>query len=322
MEPTTHTLTGLMMSRAGLNRYVSHATPLLMLAANIPDIDLVTLLGGAQNYFFYHRWITHAIAAAPVMAILPVLVVRLFAGKNFALLPAYVLSLIGVASHLLLDFTNPYGIRLFLPFSSDWPKLEITGVVDLWISVILFGALLGPLLSNMVSSEIGSKKGGGRMAATFALVFLLAYDTARYFLHERAIAVQEARLYEGSPPKKVSAMPDYFNPMVWRGIVETDTLLVVQNVHLVIDLDPTAGRIYYKPPVVPAMEAARQTRPFQELLKFTPFPFWRVTPVDQPEHGTKVEVMDLRFGDPQEPRFVSTAIVDSGNRVVRAWFQF
>jgi hypothetical protein len=129
--------------------------------------------------------------------------------------------------------------RLFLPFSDAWPKLEITGVVDIWISLVLFAALLGPLLSNMVSSEIGSKSGGGRGAAIFALIFLLAYDTGRYFLHERAIAVQEARLYEGAPPKKISAMPDYFNPMVWRGIVETDTLMVVQNVHLVVDLDPT-----------------------------------------------------------------------------------
>jgi hypothetical protein len=70
------------------------------------------------------------------------------------------------------------------------------------------------------------------------------------------------------------------------------------------------------------MQAAGRTKPFEELLKFSPFALWRVSAVDQPERGSKVEVMDLRFGDPQEPRFVSTAIVDEGNRVVRSWFEF
>ncbi|HUS07241.1 MAG TPA: metal-dependent hydrolase [Bryobacteraceae bacterium] len=322
MENSTHTLTGLMLSRAGLNRCMPHAAPLLMMAANVPDLDIVWLLGGAETYFFHHRWITHAIAAAPVMALLPVFVLWLFVRKQLFFWRAYGLSLIAVASHLLLDWTNPYGIRLFLPFSTAWPKLEITGVFDIWISLVLFAAVLGPLLSGIVSSEIGAKSGGGRVSAILALTFLLLYDTGRYFLHERAIAVQNGRLYEGQPPKKISAMPDFFNPLVWRGIVETDTLFVVQNVHLVVDLDPTAGRIYYKPAIIPAMEAARSTRPFQELLNFSPFTLWRASPSGESDPTTKVEALDLRFGDPQDPMFMSTAIVDSANRVHRAWFQY
>ena len=69
--------------------------------------------------------------------------------------------MVGVASHLLLDWTNSYGIRLFLPFNSDWPGLSITGVVDIWIWAILLLAVFAPMLGTLVSAEIGAKKRPG-----------------------------------------------------------------------------------------------------------------------------------------------------------------
>jgi len=47
-----------------------------------------------------------------------------------------------------------------------------------------------------------------------------------------------------------------------------------------------------------------------------------MTPSEQVARGTRVEAMDLRFGDPHSPAFVATAIVDANQRVMRAWFQF
>ena len=45
-------------------------------------------------------------------------------------------------------------------------------------------------------------------------------------------------------------------------------------------------------------------------------------PLIHPEGATRVEAMDLRFGDPARPRFVVTAIVDQRLRVIRSWFAF
>src|SRR5215471_5298248 len=101
MDPLTHTATGLFLGRAGLNRYSAQAPWILVLAANSPDIDFVTLLGGQLNYLNYHRHLTHALAAMPVMALLPVLLVRLFTRKKFRWLGGYAISLVAVASHLL-----------------------------------------------------------------------------------------------------------------------------------------------------------------------------------------------------------------------------
>src|ERR1043165_1620564 len=49
MDPLTHTATGLFLSRAGLNRWTPLATPILLLAANAPDIDIGGVGGEEQD---------------------------------------------------------------------------------------------------------------------------------------------------------------------------------------------------------------------------------------------------------------------------------
>ena len=321
MDNLTHTLVGLMLSRAGLTRFHLRASAILIVAANIPDVDAVSLVGGAGNYFHYHRGITHALAFAPVMALLPLLAVRIATRKPIAWLSGYLLAILGVASHLMLDFTNLYGIRLYLPFSDAWPRLDITSVVDPWIWTVLLLAVLGPLISKLVSSEIGGKSATGRGGAIFALLFLLIYESGRLVLHQRAVTVQEARMYNGETPRRVAALPSVANPMQWDGIVETDSAFFVHAVNLAGDFDPAEGRVFYKTGDTAAAQAARATGAFQDLTAFAPFLVGQVTPSPDTENAVQVQAADLRFGTPPHPRFVATAIVQ-GNRVLRSWFQF
>src|SRR5258707_12015737 len=112
MDNLTHTAIGLFLARAGLRRVSPYATPMILLAANAPDVDVVSAAGGSLAYLHYHRHLTHSLLMAPVVALLPVLIVRLATRKPISWPMAYVASLIGVASHLALDLTNMYGIRL------------------------------------------------------------------------------------------------------------------------------------------------------------------------------------------------------------------
>src|SRR5579871_3251182 len=76
MDNITHTLTGLMMARAGLARKGERgATLVILLAANAPDIDVVVAgLPGGLRYLEYHRGYTHALLMAPVMALLALMI--------------------------------------------------------------------------------------------------------------------------------------------------------------------------------------------------------------------------------------------------------
>ena len=63
-----------------------------------------------------------------------------------------------VISHLLLDWTNAYGIPLALPFSTHRYRLDINNIVDVWILAILLIPVIATALSRLVSTEIGERK--------------------------------------------------------------------------------------------------------------------------------------------------------------------
>jgi len=324
MDPLTHTATGLFLSRAGLNRWTPQAVPILMLAANAPDIDIVTAGGGWLNYLHYHRHLTHSLIAMPVMAILPVLLVRAVSRKPVHWAGAFLAALVAVATHLLLDFKNVYGIRLLLPFSAEWLRLDLTGLFDFWIWGALLLALASPFLSRLVSTEISSGKlralHYGRGSAWFALLFVLLYDGGRAALHSRAVATLESRLYQGQTPARVLAVPG-LNPLQWRGVVETSGFYLVSDLNLAGDFNPERGAVFYKPAPDPAMDAARRTVVFQRFIEFNQFPLWRVTPAGQPENGKQVDLFDMRFGTPNQPGFMTAALVNEQGQIVSTSFQ-
>jgi inner membrane protein len=320
MDNVTHTLVGLMIARTGLARCPPGTPVMMMVAANLPDVDVVSGLRGSLSYLENHRGYTHALASAPLMALIPLLVLVAVFRQRISL-QTYLLSLIGVLSHLLLDWTNVYGIRLLLPFSGRWLRLDSTDIVDPWILAILILAVAAPALARLVSAEIGSRKGNGakRGWAWFALVMLAAYDGGRYAAHQRALAVMGTRLYEGAAAHRITALPSRVNPLRWRGVVEGEGFAVFVPVDLSEEFDPSAGRIEYPADSSPAMDAARRTPAFEVFGKFSQLPFWKISPL---AGATHVELIDLRFGTPQHPGFEAVALVDPSGAVHESGFTF
>jgi hypothetical protein len=156
----------------------------------------------------------------------------------------------------------------------------------------------------------------------FALSFLLLYDCGRAVLHARAAAALDARIYQGDVPLRVAALPDAANPLRWRGLVETGDFYAVADVNLASQFDPSSAEVFAKPEPDPALDSARRSATIQEFLRFSQFPLWRITPAAEPENGRLVEVFDMRFGSPQTPGFMASALLDSANRVVKTSFQF
>jgi inner membrane protein len=293
-----------------------------MLAANAPDIDGVSAAGGSLVYLKYHRNLTHSLLMAPFMALLPLAVVRLVTRKPVDWRWGYLASLLGLASHLALDLTNVYGVRLLLPFSARWLRLDLTSVVDPWIWGALLLAVIGPALGRLVDSEIGAKARPGRIAAILALAFLLAYNGARAAIHGRALAILNSRIYEGGSPRQVAAFPDAFSPFAWRGVTQGASFYALFDWDVRREFDPAAGTLFYQPDESEAMRLASQTEPFRVFLDFAQFPAWTVTPVFEPPGGLRVQLTDLRFGTPRRPGFTAVALLDGRSQVTRSWFSF
>ncbi|MCC6538417.1 MAG: metal-dependent hydrolase [Bryobacterales bacterium] len=313
MDNLTHTLTGLMLSRAGLHRLTPRASLILMLAANAPDIDVVSLLGGTAVHLDWHRGFTHGFPSLPLMAALPVLAARQWRTPG-----AWIASSVGVLSHLLLDWTNVYGIRLLSPISQEWFRLDITTVIDPWIWLVLLAAVAWPALARLVSAEIGAKSHAGGGIAVFALAFLLLYNSGRAVLHSRAVAVLDSRVYQGGVPAQIAAFPHHLNPLRWRGVVELPGRWETHPVDLAREeFDPGAGHLWYQAQPSAVLMQARRDPTFQALRRFSSMLWWQQ--VQPPGEGAPVEVRatDLRFGEPNEQNFTATAQIDAASGQVR-----
>lgn len=312
MDNPTHLLTGYFMSRAGLNRLTPHATAILLLSTNAPDIDILALAGGGVNYLHWHRYWTHAFVVSPVLAIATVAFVRLLARQPLPWLAATFVAWLGVVSHLLLDWTNQYGIRFLLPFSPRWYRLDDAGLFDFWIYGAFAICLFAPLLARLVGGEIGARPraSAGRGWAITALLFLSVYFVGRGVIHSRMVEVLDARTYGGSDPLRVAAFPQASSPFLWRGVVETSSAYHIYAMSTLSGVfDPADGRTLYKAEKTPAVLAAENTAAFREFEQFAQYPLWQAAPSGEVENGTQVDLIDLRFS------FHVRALVDASGRV-------
>ncbi len=323
MDNVTHTLTAIAMSRAGLNRVCPRATLLLIISANIPDLDMVTLFKGTLTNLEIHRGYTHSLLLFPVMAAVATALTALLCRQKLPWLRAWQIACVGVLSHLLLDLTNAYGIRLGLPFSSSWFYLDLNYLFDGVILTVLAVAALWPLLARLVSDEIGERSKPGPGLAIFALLFFVAYDGARFVLHQRAIAQMESRLYDGEQPLRVAALPLAANPLVWDGIVETSSAYHVYAVPSTGEFDPAGGATLFKSEWRLSFDAAAKTEPFRYLMYYARFPLWRESPAAGGSTPLQnVELIELRFGHPPNPTLHAEALVNGQNQVLETGVTF
>ena len=315
MDNITHTLTGLFLSRAGLNRITPSATPILLIAANLPDLDIVSALAGSLSYLHWHRHLTHSLLFAPVLALALAALFRLFR-PGLAFFPAAFVALLGLLSHLLLDLTNIYGVRALLPLRDTWYRWDLTPIIDLWIWATFALALAGPFLARLVGSEIGEQRSPstGRGFAIAALLFLTLYNSGRAVLHNRVLQTLNSREYSGAAPLRVAAFPSSLNPLRWHAVAETESAYRLTEYSLPLAFNPAMTESLEKPAPSPALEAASRTEPFRIFNNFAQFPRYHVIP--QADGGFQIELHDLRFN------FVSTALVNRQNRVEKSSFNF
>ncbi len=350
MEPITHFLTGAAISRTGLNRKTALATLTLVLAAEAPDIDIIAYARGPVFGFAHHRGITHTFVGAPLIAALVVVAVygihrlrkRGARPKPIAadhipsgtppLAPRwgllYGFALLGVLSHLLLDFTNAYGIRPFEPFSYRWYSWDIVSIVEPLLYVALLAGLLLPALFGLITEEIGARRKlpRGRVGAVLALIGVALVWGVRDYEHRRALAAMESIVYRGAEPLRVGAYPYMLNPFQWYGVAETRNFFArVEVDSSTPEVDPEGrAQIRYKPEETPPALAAKQTYLGRVYLDWAQFPIAEVDPQFGSGGGYVVHLYDLRYAYPgrRQPALRASVVLDQKLQLVAERFGF
>jgi hypothetical protein len=128
--------------------------------------------------------------------------------------------------------------------------------------------------------------------------------------------------YNGLAPRRSGAFPSQ-NPLKWTGIAELYNAFVEVPVDLLQGFHPAQdSETFYKAPRTAAVDAALRTFPFQRLLEFVQWPLWVVEPAPDLDRGTRVVLLDLRFGTPRRAGFAASAIVNDRNQVLDSVFGF
>ncbi len=332
MEPVTHFLVGACIGRAGLNRKTAYATLAAVLAAEAADIDVLWSLAGPVEELKHHRGITHTFIAAPVVAGAVVGLVWLFdrwregrlarkaktLNQNVKAPPApalhwgwlYATALISALSHLLLDWTNNYGLRPFFPFSPRWYAGSFVFIAEPVLWAVLLLALIVPELLGLVGGEIGAKRPAfrGRGWAVFALSAMVVLWCWRWADHAQAQAMLENVQITSAPVQRIGLEPYPVIPFHWHAILETEAYYQTAEVNTQtgeIESDPRRD-VIFKPAATAATEAAKRTPLGQVYMDWGTWAVVRdmgqmpVAGMDPPQlppnrQWTTVEFTDLRF---------------------------
>jgi inner membrane protein len=173
----------------------------------------------------------------------------------------WLFSLIAALSHLLLDFTNSYGLRPFFPFNPRWYAWSIVSIYEPLMWAVLIAALVMPAIFALTDSEIGARRKPfrGRGWAIAALVSIVILYGVRNAEHQRALHLLRATTLT-EPLVRSAAEPYPLNPFHWQGLAETADYYQTSSIDTRADsVDTDSGEVFYKPPVTPATLVAKRS---------------------------------------------------------------
>jgi inner membrane protein len=305
------------MSRAGFNRKSAYATLTMVLAAEAADLDVLWAIKGPIAALQHHRGITHSFVATPVVAAATVGFVYLLSrwrgpsGQpkiSRSKLPVrwgylFWLALLAALSHILLDYTTAYGIRMFAPFDWRWYSWDIVFIIEPLMLLALIAGLTFPWLFALINEEIGALSRGprGRAGAIFALVCLVVIWSYRDYQHRRALNAMSALLYQGAVPTKIAAYPYWITPFRWHGVVETESFFQTLPVNSLVPAvdEQSEAQTYYKPEETPVTQVAKASYFGCIFLDWAVFPITQTEQLAGGFKGYLVRFQDLRFEYPE-----------------------
>ena len=302
MDNICHTLVGAALGEAGLKRRTRFGTLTLMLAANIPDVDVLVFASGTAPVAFPRGW-THGVVAQALLPVLLTATVVMIARLRFRTrdergdapisIPwLLALSYLGLYSHLILDYVNNYGVRLLAPIDWRWFYGDAVFIVDPWLWAAL-GA--GVWLSRRTERDAPAR-GSLLFAAAYVAMLVASAQAAR------GLVLDSWQATRGQAPRAFMVGPVPVVPHLRHVIVDSGDHYETGT------FSWTSGSVHFSEGSVqkqndrPEVLRARDAPNVRAFLVWSRFPYWEIEPTGD---GARVTVRDMRFGN----RFAASTIV-------------
>ena len=292
MDNLCHTLVGAALGEAGLKARTRFGSATLLIAANLPDLDVLVFFTDTPSVAFRRGW-THGVLAQALLPVALTAAVLAFhrlrsRGRDGGPPPRagalLALSAVGVLSHVGLDWLNTYGVRLLMPFSGTWFYGDAVFILDPWLWLAL-GA--GVLLARRLR---------GRGPAQVSLLAATAYVAGLVWSSSgaRGHVLEAWRAQDGGPARALMVGPLPIDPLDKAVIVDTgDHYRTGRFSWWSGRLRMDAGTVP-KREHEPAVVRARSDPRIRAVLTWARFPYYEI---ERSPGGTRVTLRDLRFGD-------------------------
>jgi inner membrane protein len=306
MDPICHTLVGASLGATGLEKKTRYGRATLIIAANLPDVDVISHAYGETAAYAFRRGITHGLPALVVLPVLLAVAVKLFArcrpgtDRDASFRWLLLLSAVGVATHPALDWLNNYGMRWLIPIADEWVYGDTLFIVDwvLWLALVT-----GLLATRWLRPETLR---WFQRPASVSLAFVLAYIAMSFGITQWAEREALARVAD-DPPQDLMASPVPLNPLRRDILLEYATEYRLGTVRFA-----PRPQFEWSPTVItkgdPALlDQAREQRQGRQFLHWARFPY---AVVDAAQGGTLVWLADARYvTDIEAPRMRSFGFV-------------
>lgn len=298
MDPVTHSLAGATICNLGFRRKLSMLV--LILASIAPDFDYITRFWGIDVFLRYHRGISHGI----LFLFLVPLIIGLIFGLRKGFLYYSFIAFLGYTAHLLMDLTNQYGTRILSPF--DWAQysLDLTFIIDPYITI---GLLLSVILC------VFNKKRSFVITLTTAIL-LIAYVGGRYYLQGKTKDFLKEKLEANT--YTLYPLPNDF--LRWWFVVKSGNEIRVGFADLFTQR-VCVQETYRTVSRDPHIENSKENRVVKNFLYFAKYPYAEVR---SDKDRTIVIWHELAYSFMAGDHFVAKVIFDREGKLLSSYFKF
>ena len=311
MDNLCHTLAGAALGDAGLKRHSRLGMAALLIASNVPDIDVAVFATDTLAMSVRRGW-THGVLA---MVVLPPMLAgvmylwgrrrkMLAADPDLKLRGLVALCYVGSLLHVFMDWLNSYGVRLLKPFSDRWFYGDALYIVDPILDLCFIAAIV---LARRAASR-GARRPWqpARFGLSIAAFYVALMMTSNWWA--RAI-VQDGLTRAGRSEMRFMVTPVFANP--FRREVLIDLGDRYEKGFLWFDPTPhfrPAGYGVATNSSDPAVVEAKERPRIKAFLMWSRFPFFVV---QREPTRTRVFANDYRYSGPSGRDGWATQVVET-----------
>ncbi len=242
MDPLTHIVAGAAIGELVLGKKIGNKAMIIgAIAGDFPDIDVIltTYLHDDLAEIIIHRSYTHALLTDFVVAFLLSLITFLSFRKKIPYLTWYLLWILGLLSHSILDSFTTYGTQLLLPFTDYRVGFNNLSIIDPLYTLPFLGVFIYSL--TIKRSDERRVKWIKRSIYLSTTYLVLTFGSKFYAQQKFADQLNMQKISYTT----LCTTPTIFNNVLWAGIAYNDSNLIVGE-YALLQKHPVIEFVQYK----------------------------------------------------------------------------